>query len=222
MKTTLASDLLILATKAYANKDYSGAAQLFVTACEKGDITQKDIIAASSEPIEDKVLAKIESDIKVGGPLSLQELKDAVLRIKRHTASASTDSILGDGDDDFDLEIDSDAEDTELPEECEVCGAYPCVCDFDQEGDRETELSSDLREEVKDALVSLKIRAKDWDVKNFTPILISMFPDLVETGKSDRQADIAILAKTILNRLHSIDEKTLVKLHKALQPIMKK
>jgi hypothetical protein len=120
-----------------------------------------------------------------------------------------------------------DVEDEEQLEEespaCTDCDCDPCECDHESEGTMEEELSSAmsrLDESLKNSLVTLKMRSKEWEVKNkYVPILISFFPQAVSGYDDPTDMPVGALVNRVLNLLKGIDIKAQVKLDKALKPL---
>jgi hypothetical protein len=191
-----------------------------------------------------RVIAALENQLENQGPMDEAELKFIVNQIKKHHASDYANAGVAncDLDENFDEEeelassgeeedegsfgcTDEDDEVEELEDVCPDCDSDPCECEYETEGTQEEELSfssvspsqRDLLESVKTGLVGLKVRSNDWEVKQYVPILLNFFPNLALQG--DMDSDIGMLVNKILNRLHSIDYKTLIRLNASLATV---
>jgi hypothetical protein len=240
----LAQDLFVLASTAFENKDYKSAVSLFASACIASDINDfraipnvgltvselaSDTVRYTVKAVSERVLASLEEEITSAGPLSVEELRAMVTKIKHHACSDCLEEekptdLMDDEDGEADLEMtdgDSD-EDLDMSERCEVCkqDLSDCECEFEQEGEREVELSTGLVENVKNELLAMKVREHDWEIKKYIPLLLNIFPQLASESGRTNDIEIPILVNKILNRLRAIDYKTLVKLHTTLSPLL--
>jgi len=210
MQTTLASDLLFLAVSSYKLGKAKTAAKLFAKACSLDLPNTINIKDVDFNKVSNRVLAQLEQELEEGRFLTIKELQDAVKRIKAHANA--------------DVSLDMENIDEEP---CPVCNQEQCICDeevpedFDTDGIDKSEVkieeSSSILKDVKNALVRLKIDNKDWQVKKYLPILITLFPNVIKTT-TDR--DVAYLVNVILNNLKTMDHNELKKLHSAISPLL--
>jgi hypothetical protein len=231
---SLAGDLFVLAAKAFNSGDLKSASKLFAHACSSNDLptfvdeclaTDGGTNKSKLSVVRNRVLAEIEESLRDVGPLDSAELRAIVSRIKTHACDCPDEDDedcmchASEGLDDDEVSLDTeDSEETIEDEVCSDCETDPCSCDHEAEGTKDVELgSAELVEDVKNALVALKVRSKSWEVRKYIPLLINIFPDLVVKG--DRELEMGTLVNSILNRLHKVDVKTLNRLNQALKPM---
>ena len=228
-KYTLAGDLIVLATKAFNNGDQVSAAKLFCQACTSKDLksfVQSTLaIELSANNIDKSVLIPIinnrtiqafATEIKNSSVFTMAEVKKGISLIKT-IASSGSDITDGDTESSLDME-DADTVEDEQPAEDD-----DDELDFEQDGEDEVELSSDrtnpdLRD-VRRALYSLKM-GDISEIKKYTPILLSMFPDLVVHTNVTKQRDIRQAVLAVINRLNMLSNSKLKELRQSLSSLI--
>lgn len=194
-----------------------------VTPMRKLKITANlEVLEAEDGPIPQDELKTILGKLRHGNVHHACDCTDDCEDCTCHSSSFDEETLASDTEvEEFSLDVEED-------EPCAGCGSEPCVCEDDQEDDEhdaegtsEEELSTanhvesedDLLESVKNSLVGLKIRSKDWEVKEFMPILINIFPDLARHKDTP-----SVVINTLLNRLKTIEKGALARLNKLLLP----
>jgi hypothetical protein len=231
---TLAGDLIILATSAANSGDLKSAARLFLQACVTSDLpvlinkisSNKDVTASDTissynfinKKINKRFIVALTEELDNTTLFSKKEIMDAVRAIKSSDTSSNKDKYS------FEI-VDKEV----CPEGCDEtcdCNEDETQDEFDLDGavieDDDIEIlassSTSLEEDIKTALISLKLRSDDWDVKKFIPILMTIFPDLVIKGSSNRE--IRNIVNNIINRLKTLDKNKLNELHNAVKPLL--
>lgn len=216
----MASDLLILAAKAYINGNKNNAARLFVQACSTQGI---DMLIRINGALASTKANLSKSDVSEGAATSFLDNLNSVKPISKSHINDALKVIRSVASSTLDMDI------------CPKCETEPCSCskydedgdssmtdedDFDIDGQTEENLTvaSDILGDIQTALLRLKLNPEEVNYKKYIPILLNIFPDILITGNT--RTSIKILVNAILNRLRDVGDETRIKLHKVLLPLV--